>query len=85
MTHKTPTIHRADDNAAGVAEFLRELSTERFDSAAVAAADEQAWRQATRAVELCRRAAELAARRSSRRVMTPGVFRTGLGNSDKHR
>jgi hypothetical protein len=66
MTDETGTIHQAGGIAVRLAELLREAGPEQLDIAAGGAglaADELAWRQATRAVELCRRAAELAARR----------------------
>jgi hypothetical protein len=63
MTDKTLTIHHAGDGAARLAELLRELSAEQLDAADLAIAEERTWRHATRAVELCWRAAELAARR----------------------
>jgi hypothetical protein len=66
MIDEAMTIHQAGGTAVRLAELLREVGSEQSDIAAGAAglgADELAWRQATRAVELCRRAAELAARR----------------------
>jgi hypothetical protein len=69
MTDEALTIRHLGGSAVRLAEFLRELGPEQLGNpcgipgAGDAAADEPAWRQATRAIEFCRRAAELAARR----------------------
>jgi hypothetical protein len=66
MTDETPTIHRDGTATLRLSELLRDLGAEQFEAVTRAdglAGDELAWRQATRVVELCRRAAELAARR----------------------
>lgn len=63
MIDENMAIRQPASTAVRLGELLRELGAEQLDAAAGAVGDDLAWRQATRAVDLCRRAAELAARR----------------------